>query len=116
MRTGEQSDARYFDAHLATYVHHVSTLCVAPPVVSLHRDNLNVKGTVNAIICKRRNATGGYLHVPDYGATFGQPDGSLLVYPAWRNMHGVTPIRETHKGGYRNSLIWYALDAFGSAP
>jgi hypothetical protein len=27
-------------------------------------------------------------------------------------MHGVTPIFPTHPGGYRNSLIWYALNAF----
>ena len=79
---------------------------------SVHRDNRNVKGAVNAIICKRRNAVGGRLHVPDYGATFEQGDGSLLVYPAWRNSHGVTPIVPTHRGGYRNTLIWYALCGF----
>ena len=79
---------------------------------AIHQDNLNVKGAVNCIITKRRNSTGGNLYVPDYDVTFNSADNSLLVYPAWRNMHGVTPIVPTHPGGYRNSLVWYALDAF----
>jgi hypothetical protein len=77
-----------------------------------HRDNANIKGAVNVIICKKHNSKGGDLHVPDYGATIGQKDNSILVYPAWRNVHAVTPIMPTHEGGYRNSLIFYPLKAF----
>ena len=77
-----------------------------------HRDTGNIKGAVNVIICKKHNSKGGDLHVPDYGATIGQKDNSILVYPAWRNVHGVTPIIPTHEGGYRNSLIFYPLKAF----
>lgn len=77
-----------------------------------HRDNGNIPNTVNVIICKRLNSKGGDLHVPDYGATIGQVDNSILVYPAWRNVHGVTPIIPTHDGGYRNSLVFYPLKAF----
>tara|TARA_R110002012_G_scaffold197522_2_gene366080 strand:+ start:7377 stop:8174 length:798 start_codon:yes stop_codon:yes gene_type:complete len=79
---------------------------------SFHTDVRNVKGAVNVIMTKRNNSKGGCLHVPDYNATFEQADNSLLVYPAWRNMHGVTPIVPTHKEGYRNSLIFYSLKAF----
>jgi|TARA_R110000751_G_scaffold53392_2_gene115666 hypothetical protein len=89
----------------------ISNYNIAAP---MHRDNLNVKNAVNCIITRRRNCKGGNLHVPDYGTTFDSANNSLLVYPAWRNMHGVTPIRETHPGGYRNSLIWYALDSFNN--
>jgi hypothetical protein len=64
-----------------------------------HRDTGNMKDTVNVIICKKLNAKGGDLHIPDYGATIGQQDNSVLVYPAWRNMHGVTPINPVHPGG-----------------
>lgn len=78
----------------------------------LHRDTGNIKGAVNVIICKKYNSKGGDLHVPDYDATIGQEDNSILVYPAWRNVHGVTPIIPTHEGGYRNSLIFYPLKAF----
>lgn len=77
-----------------------------------HQDNANIKNTVNCILTKRANSTGGNLHVPDYDAVFEQGDNSLLVYPAWRNMHGVTPIVETKKGGYRNSFIFYSLRGF----
>lgn len=77
-----------------------------------HRDTANIVGAVNVIICKKLNSKGGDLHVPDYNATIGQQDNSILVYPAWKNIHGVTPIIPTHEGGYRNSLVFYPLKAF----
>ena len=77
-----------------------------------HRDTGNIVGSVNVIITKRNNSKGGALNVPDYGATFEQADNSMLVYPAWRNVHGVTPIIPTAEGGYRNSLVFYPLKAF----
>jgi len=87
----------------------ISNCNIAAPI---HQDNANIKGAINLIITKRQNSTGGNLHVPDFNATFGQTNNSLLVYPAWRNRHGVTPIVPTHQGGYRNSHVWYALDSF----
>jgi hypothetical protein len=77
-----------------------------------HIDKGNISNTVNVIITKRLNSKGGNLNVPDYGATFDQCDNSMLVYPAWRNMHGVTPIIPSFEGGYRNSLVFYPLKAF----
>jgi hypothetical protein len=77
-----------------------------------HRDTGNIKGCVNVIITKRHNSKGGCLNVPDFNATFEQKDNSMLVYPAWMNTHGVTPIIPTADGGYRNSLIFYSLKAF----
>lgn len=87
----------------------ISNFNIAAP---FHQDNANLPESVNVIITKRKNSTGGSLAVPDYGAVFEQADNSMLVYPAWRNMHGVTPIVPTHDGGYRNSLVFYALKAF----
>jgi hypothetical protein len=77
-----------------------------------HRDAGNIEGCVNVIIAKKQNATGGNTTVPDYGATIDSCDNSMLVYPAWKNVHGVTPIIPTHKDGYRNSLVFYPLKAF----
>ena len=77
-----------------------------------HRDTGNIQGAVNVIITKRRNSKGGNLNVPDYGATIDQCDNSILVYPAWKNIHGVTPIEPIYEGGFRNSLIFYPLKAF----
>lgn len=79
---------------------------------SFHRDTGNIIGSVNVIICKKFNSKGGDLHIPDYNATIGQQDNSILVYPVWRNVHGVTPIIPTFEGGYRNSLVFYPLKAF----
>tara|TARA_R110001606_G_scaffold397815_1_gene575322 strand:+ start:369 stop:1196 length:828 start_codon:yes stop_codon:yes gene_type:complete len=87
----------------------ISNYNIAAP---FHRDTGNIKGAVNVIITKRRDSKGGCLNVPDYNATFEQADNSMLVYPAWKNIHGVTPIVATEKGGYRNSLIFYPLKAF----
>lgn len=70
-----------------------------------HKDGLNIKGAVNVIICKKHNSKGGDLHIPDYNATIGQQDNSILVYPAWRNVHGVTPIIPTREGGDRKSVV-----------
>ena len=77
-----------------------------------HRDTGNIVGTVNIILTKRNNANGGCLNVPDYNLTFEQADNSMLVYPAWRNVHGVTPIKPIAENGYRNSLIFSPLKAF----
>ena len=77
-----------------------------------HQDHANIKGTVNVIITKRFDANGGNLNVPDYDLTVEQADSSLLVYPAWRNMHGVTPIHPKSSSGYRNSFIFYPLTGF----
>ena len=41
-------------------------------------------------------------------------DESLLVYPAWRNLHGVTKIIQHNKEAYRNSLIFYTLKYFNN--
>ena len=79
---------------------------------NFHTDTGNLRDTVNIIYTKRLNSTGGSLHVPDYNATIEQADNSMLVYPAWRNMHGVTPINQLASNGYRNSLVFYPLKYF----
>lgn len=79
-----------------------------------HRDAGNLVGCVNVIIAKRKDSTGGHTTIPDYGATVNSADNSMLVYPAWRNVHGVTPIKPTFKDGYRNTLVFYPLKAFNN--
>ena len=91
------------------YTSSISNFNISAP---FHRDTGNIKGTVNIILTKRNNAKGGCLNVPDYNVTFEQADNSMLVYPAWKNVHGVTPIKPISEDGYRNSLIFYPLKAF----
>lgn len=88
----------------------ISNLNISAPY---HTDRGNLPQSLNVIFTKRMGSKGGCLNVPDYSATFDQKDNSMLVYPAWRNMHGVTPIEELFPGGYRNSLVLYALNLGG---
>lgn len=87
----------------------ISNYNIAAP---FHRDAANLEGCVNVIIAKRSHAKGGNTTVPDYGATMDSADNSMLVYPAWRNVHGVTPIVPLREDGYRNTLVFYPLKAF----
>lgn len=89
----------------------ISNFNIAAPY---HRDSANLEGCVNVIIAKKSNARGGNTTVPDYGITVDSRDNSMLVYPAWRNVHGVTPIKPTADNGYRNSLVFYPLKAFNN--
>ena len=79
-----------------------------------HQDNGNVKDSVNLIFTRRKNSIGGSLNVPDYDITIKQANNSLLVYPAWANLHGVTPILPIQQGKdfYRNSFVFYPLACF----
>jgi hypothetical protein len=79
-----------------------------------HRDAGNLEGCANVIIAKKSHARGGNTTIPDYSATVDSADNSMLVYPAWRNVHGVTPIVPLREDGYRNSLVFYPLKAFNA--
>lgn len=74
-----------------------------------HIDKANLLGCVNVIISKRKKAIGGNTTIPSYGVTVESKDNAMLVYPAWKDLHGVTPIYPTGTGGYRNTLVFYAL-------
>tara|TARA_R100000781_G_scaffold77101_1_gene47784 strand:- start:7 stop:807 length:801 start_codon:yes stop_codon:yes gene_type:complete len=87
----------------------ISNYNIAAP---FHQDKGNLKNTVNAILTKRQDTEGGSLCVPDFNHVFEQSNDSLLVYPAWRNLHGVTKIIQHNKEAYRNSLIFYPLSGF----
>jgi hypothetical protein len=77
-----------------------------------HIDRANLRDCVNVIIAKREAATGENTNVPSYGATVDSCDNSMLVYPAWKDIHGVTPIVKQLPYGYRNTLVFYPLAAF----
>lgn len=77
-----------------------------------HIDTANLQPCVNVIVTKKENAYGGDLSVPDYDAVFYSGDYSMIVYPAWKSLHGVTPIVPTAQNGYRNSFVFYPLKAF----
>ena len=86
-----------------------SSISNANSAANLHQDRKNARGALNIIYVKRWQSRGGHLVVPEYDAVFAQPDHSMLVYPAWRNAHAVTPIVPLRTGGYRNAHVFYAL-------
>ena len=87
----------------------ISNYNIAAP---FHQDRGNLKNTVNVILTKRKDTKGGALCVPDFNHTFEQSNNSILVYPAWYNIHGVTKIIMQNEEAYRNSLIFYPLSGF----
>ena len=87
----------------------ISNFNIAAPY---HQDKGNLKDTVNVILTKRKDTEGGALSVPDFKHTFEQSNNSMLVYPAWYNIHGVTKIIKHNADAYRNSLIFYPLAGF----
>jgi hypothetical protein len=86
-----------------------SSICNYNISAPYHIDHANIKDTVNIIITKRNKAKGGDLNIPDYGLTIDQTNNSMLVFPVWSAMHGVTPIIKQNIFGYRNSLVFYPL-------
>jgi len=77
-----------------------------------HKDGSNLVGGVNVILTTRSDAEGGHLHIPEYDITIEMAHNSMLVYPAWKNMHGVTPIKTFGRRSYRNTHIFYVLKGF----
>jgi hypothetical protein len=73
-----------------------------------HRDKNNFP-TWSAMPVLRRGVTGGYLHVPEYGATIACRDGWAVFFAGHQLVHGVTPMRQTQDDGYRYSVVYYAL-------
>lgn len=91
---------------------HTGSISNLSASLKLHKDRANLKGTLNVIIMKRFRADGGHLYLPEYDQVIEQCNDSIIVYPAWRDIHAVTPIHLTSASGYRNSLVFYTLNAF----
>jgi hypothetical protein len=73
-----------------------------------HRDAMNFP-VWSAMPVLRRNMTGGHLAVPEYGLVLPCRDGWGVFFPGYELVHGVTPMQPTRPGGYRYSLVYYAL-------
>lgn len=73
-----------------------------------HRDAFNFR-VWTAMPVLRRHMRGGYLHIPEYDVTVESRDGWAVFFPGWELVHGVTPMRPIKPGGYRYSVVYYAL-------
>ena len=85
--------------------------CIEALAVFLHAQSLFIILTkkLQSIISKKKKASGGNTTIPSYGVTVDSADNAMLVYPAWKSLHGVTPIKAAGHGGYRNTLVFYSL-------
>lgn len=72
-----------------------------------HRDTNNFP-TWSAMPVLRRGMAGGYLSVPEFDAVIACRDGWAVIFPGYRYVHGVTPMRTTKPDGYRYSIVFYA--------
>jgi hypothetical protein len=73
-----------------------------------HRDGFNF-ATWSAMPVVRRHMDGGFLNIPEFNLTVNCRDGWVVLFPGYKYVHGVTPMRPTKEGGYRFSVVYYAL-------
>lgn len=73
-----------------------------------HRDEMNFHAW-SAMPVVRRDVAGGRLHIPEYDRTVGCRDGWVVYFMGKTLIHGNTPVRVTRPGGYRISVVYYAL-------
>jgi hypothetical protein len=78
----------------------------SPLPYHLDRNNLPIW---NAMVVIRRQMQGGFFHVPEYNVALECRDGDACFFPAYRVVHGVTPMRRKARSGYRYSAVWYSV-------
>lgn len=81
-----------------------------------HYDRNNTPGTWSAMAVVRAGTRGGHFHIAEYDATLPCQDGALYFFPAMNMMHGVTPIKQSLKGGYRFTAVYYSVKRFQGLP
>lgn len=74
-----------------------------------HYDRNNLP-TWSAMIVARRGIEGGHLHIPEYNLVVECRDGDVVMFPGWKHVHGVTPMRRRDRDGYRYSAVFYLVE------
>jgi len=73
-----------------------------------HKDQGNISRSWSAMLVARRHVEGGLLHLADYDTWFAVPHGSITIFDGQSVVHGVSPMRMAHPGGFRYSVVTYA--------
>ena len=87
---------------------NMSITCYNSPASYHYDKHTNI---LNATMVRRMGVWGGCIHIPELKYCFEMANNSLLVFPAWKYLHGVTPI---YGEGYRNSFILYSMSQTSS--
>lgn len=77
-------------------------------VMPYHYDKTNFQ-TWSAMPVLRAGVGGGHLHMPELDLVVPCNDGTCVYWLGRDVMHGVTPIVGKDKGGYRFTIVFYAL-------
>lgn len=73
--------------------------------LAYHQDTANAPGWT-AVLAMRRNARGGWLHLPDHGVWLPMEHGTVALFPGLTTWHGVSPV-ELGEDGLRFTLVTY---------
>jgi hypothetical protein len=76
-----------------------------------HFDSGNFKDVWSAMIVLKREITGGYLSMPEYGVMCEVADKSIFFFDGQNILHGVTPITKLNPDSRRFSIVYYSLRA-----
>ena len=77
-------------------------------VLPYHRDRNNL-AMWSAMPTVRSAMGGGRLHLPEFDLTFPCGDGDVTWFYGRGLVHGNTPLERRKPGGYRYSIVYYAL-------
>ena len=87
-----------------------SGICNYNNPLRLHHDKGNFPGSWSAMFAFTHNVKGGLLVLPGYRIAFRFHKPSFIIFDGQKNLHGVSPIRYVGTGGYRYSVVYYAMN------
>jgi 2-oxoglutarate-Fe(II)-dependent dioxygenase family protein len=74
-----------------------------------HFDTGNFRDVWSCMLVFKRDISGGYLSVPQYGLGFQLKHNSLFMFDGQSLLHGVTPIKKDSPRAFRYSIVYYSL-------
>lgn len=86
-----------------------SGICNYNNPLRFHYDKGNFPGSWSAMFAFTHNVKGGNLVLPGYRIAFSFRRPSFIIFDGQANLHGVSPIKYVGKGGYRYSVVYYAM-------
>lgn len=77
--------------------------------IPYHYDKGNMAGVFSNVFIMSDGISGGELVCPEFGVTFKQRSGALIIFKGYDVLHGVMPITKMKSSAYRCSVVYYTL-------
>jgi hypothetical protein len=74
-----------------------------------HFDSGNFKGVYSAMAVFKRDVSGGYLSMPEFGLGFELKHNSVFLFDGQEYLHGVTPIKQLSPQAARYTIVYYSM-------